>query len=152
MTAWLLDRYPANNHHNFDFSQLGVRVPAVVCSPWIPRNLIDHRDYEHASVPSTVERLWHLPPMTDRDVHAHDLTDLLSLKTPRTNAPTTLPEAATPEVECPDDSPATRSSAALSAMRPPGATLIAPALVRREIERWRRNGASVSRRATAVRR
>jgi phospholipase C len=51
----------ANNHHNFDFAQLGVRVPAVVCSPWIARNVIDHSVYEHASVPRTLERLWGLP-------------------------------------------------------------------------------------------
>ena len=77
---------PANNHHDFAFDQLGVRVPAIVCSPWISRNVIDHREYEHASVPATVERLWGLPNMTDRDQHAHDLTSLLTLSQPRTDA------------------------------------------------------------------
>ena len=57
---------PENNHHGFRFNQLGARVPAIVCSPWIPKNLIDDRTYEHASVPATVERLWDLPSMTAR--------------------------------------------------------------------------------------
>jgi hypothetical protein len=93
----------ANDHHHFAFDQLGVRVPAVVCSPWIARNVIDHREYEHASVPSTVEELWHLPHLTDRDAHTRSLASLLTLSSPRTDAPATLPDAATPEASCPDD-------------------------------------------------
>ncbi|MHB1225786.1 MAG: alkaline phosphatase family protein, partial [Gemmatimonadaceae bacterium] len=34
---------PEHNQHDFDFRQLGVRVPAVVVSPWIPKGVIDHR-------------------------------------------------------------------------------------------------------------
>ncbi|HST67191.1 MAG TPA: alkaline phosphatase family protein [Mycobacteriales bacterium] len=94
---------PVNDHHGFDFSQLGTRIPAVVCSPWIPRNVIDHRPYEHASVPATVERLWGLPAMTGRDAHVRSLADLLTLAAPRTDAPETLPDAAPPDVECPGD-------------------------------------------------
>ncbi len=73
---------PVNNHHDFDFRRLGVRVPAVVCSPLIPRNLIDHRIYEHASVPSTVEALWELPHMTDRDAHARSHEPPLAERSP----------------------------------------------------------------------
>ncbi|MDQ6803510.1 MAG: hypothetical protein M3065_00790 [Actinomycetota bacterium] len=122
----------SNNHHDFDFQQLGVRVPAVICSPWIPRNLIDHRVYEHASVPSTVESLWSLPHMTDRDAHALSLESLLSLPSPRTDAPTTLPDAAEPEVSCPQDPPKTGTAASgLSAARPPEATMIHPVTLAR---------------------
>ena len=107
---------PVNNHHDFDFAQLGARVPAIVCSPWIPRNLIDHREYEHASVPATVERLWDLPSMTDRDGHAQNLSSLLSLSAPRTDAPATLPPAAEPEVACPEsDEQIAQSSEGLTA-------------------------------------
>jgi phospholipase C len=91
---------PDDDFHNFDFTQLGVRIPAVICSPWIPRNLIDHRVYEHASVPSTVEKLWSLPHMTDRDAHARDLASLLTLAAPRTDAPTTLVDPAQSEADC----------------------------------------------------
>jgi phospholipase C len=121
---------PVNDHHGFDFAQLGTRVPAIVCSPWIPRNLIDHRVYEHASVPATVERLWGLPSMTDRDAHASGLEGLLSLPTPRTDAPATLPPAAEPEVPCPADDDDGTASSGLTA-RPPGATLIDPVTLAR---------------------
>jgi phospholipase C len=117
---------PVNNHNNFNFAQLGVRVPAIVCSPWIARNVIDHRVYEHASVPSTVEHLWGLPNMTDRDAHARNLTSLLSLSSPRSDAPTSLPDAATPEVDCPEDSPSSRGSSRPTGPRPAGATLLDP--------------------------
>jgi phospholipase C len=116
---------PVNDHHDFDFTQLGVRVPAIVCSPWIPRNLIDHRVYEHASVPATVERLWDLPNMTDRDDHARALVDLLSLRSPRTDAPTSLPEAAEPEATCDDDEDVERVAGLVEARRP-GGTLVDP--------------------------
>ena len=123
---------PVNDHHGFEFTRLGVRVPAVVCSPWIPRNTIDHRVYEHASVPSTVEALWGLPNMTDRDAHARSLASLLSLPAPRQDAPATLPDAAEPEAQCDDDAEALGSSSlGLGAERPPGATLIDPATLAR---------------------
>jgi len=114
---------PVNNHNDFDFSQLGVRVPAIICSPWIPRNVIDHREYEHASVPSTVERLWDLPNMTDRDDHARDLSSVLTLSSPRLDAPQTLPPAAEPEASCPDDEDHVAASSEGLTVRPKGATL-----------------------------
>lgn len=120
-----------NNHHGFDFTQLGVRVPAIVCSSWIPRNVIDHRVYEHASVASTAERLWALPNMTDRDAHARDLTTLLSLSSPRTDAPTQLPNAADPEVECPHDPPRTGQTSSGLTARSPGVTLLDPVTLAR---------------------
>ncbi len=113
-----------NDHHNFDFSQLGVRVPAIVCSPWIPRNVIDHRQYEHATVPATIERLWGLPNLTDRDAHARDLVSLLSLDAPRGDAPTTLVEAATPELHCGDQ--ASKNPSPVPQARQPRETLLDP--------------------------
>jgi phospholipase C len=68
-------------------------VPAVIVSPRIRQNLIDHRTYDHASIPATVEKLFGIPPLTQRDRHARDVTSLLSLAEPR-SAPETLPAAA----------------------------------------------------------
>jgi phospholipase C len=84
-----------NSQHNqfgFTFEQYGVRVPAVVISPLIPRNLIDHRIYDHTSILATVEALFGVAPLTDRDAAANPLTALASLTAPRTDAPATLPE------------------------------------------------------------
>src|SRR5262249_48508 len=46
------------------FDQLVPRVPAVVVSPWCPRNMIEHRTLEHSVVPATIEQLFGLSPLT----------------------------------------------------------------------------------------
>jgi phospholipase C len=78
------------NEHQFAFDQLGPRVPAVVISPLIPKNLVDHRVYDHASVPATIERAFGLAPLTARDQHANSLTTLVSLGQPRQDTPARL--------------------------------------------------------------
>ncbi len=80
------------NKFGFDFNQYGVRVPAVVVSPLIPKNTIDHRLYDHASVPKTLQDLFSLTAMTERDKNANSLLPLLlTLDAPRTDTPETLP-------------------------------------------------------------
>ncbi len=81
--------------NHFQFDQLGVRVPALVISPFIKKGVIDHTCYDHTSVLATVERLFGMKNLTNRDKAAIDLLHLLSLESPRTDAPTTLPDAAT---------------------------------------------------------
>ena len=78
----------------------------VVVSPWTAKGTVDSTVYDHASVAATLERLFGFPPLTDRDKEAHDLRGLLSLGTPRTDAPTTLPNPAPPAA------PTVRESAA----------------------------------------
>src|SRR5207248_10042162 len=81
-----------------------VRVPAIVISPLIPRNLIDHTLYDHSSLLATVEKLLGLKPLTQRDGQANDLLHLFSLSAvPRRDAPTTLPEPADSGFHCDDD-------------------------------------------------
>jgi phospholipase C len=84
----------AFNEFGFTFEQYGPRVPAVVVSPLVPANLIDHRTYDHSSIPATVERIFGLSPLTARDAAANDVASLASLPSPRQDAPTRLPEPA----------------------------------------------------------
>lgn len=93
---------PENNHFSFDFTQLGVRVPTIVISPLIPRSTIDHTVYDHTSALATVESIFGLQPLTERDKHAHSLNHLFSLATPRTDTPSTLPEPAHSGISCGD--------------------------------------------------
>ncbi len=97
---------PDNNKNNFDFTQLGVRVPAVVISPYIARGTIDHTVYDHASLLATVEKLFGLKPLTRRDRLANQFTHLFSLTAPRTDAPTILPDPAVSTAERPAIAPA----------------------------------------------
>jgi phospholipase C len=103
---------PANNGNGFAFDLLGVRVPTVVVSPWIPDrrpdrgdgggcNLVDHTEYDHTSLLATVERLYGLPALTARDSTANDFLHLLTAEQPR-DTPATLPSPATSGVVCAD--------------------------------------------------
>lgn len=78
------------NSSGFLFDLYGVRVPAVIVSPLIPPNTVDHTLYDHASVSATLNALYGTGFMTQRDQNANDLTHLLSLPTPRTDCPTSL--------------------------------------------------------------
>ena len=81
------------NKYGFDFKQLGVRVPAVVVSPRIPTGTIDHRPYDHSSIPKTIEQIFNLKPLTQRDAAANSLDALLTLSAPKNDAPVILPLA-----------------------------------------------------------
>jgi phospholipase C len=72
----------------FNFDRLGVRVPAIAISPWIPRGTIvseaedpaGQRIFEHASIPATVTRhfLGDYDARTDREKKAETFLDVLS--------------------------------------------------------------------------
>ncbi|MGZ4959791.1 MAG: alkaline phosphatase family protein [Methylomonas sp.] len=76
----------------FTFDQLGPRVPAIVISPRIPRNLIDHRPYEHSTIVATLIRLFGLNDLTARSSFSSDLKPLATLDEPRSDAPITMPD------------------------------------------------------------
>ncbi|MGH4026138.1 MAG: alkaline phosphatase family protein [Pseudonocardiaceae bacterium] len=90
-----------HNRNGFGFDVYGVRVPAVVVAPRIPRNVVDHRIYDHTSILATVEHAFGLTPLTARDAAARPLLDLASLSTARPDTPTTLPEPAGPALAAP---------------------------------------------------
>lgn len=91
---------PDNNLNGFNFQQLGVRVPAVIVSPYVRRGIIDHRLYEHCSVLATVEKQFGLTNLTKRDKRASALNNLITLTDPRSDAPPTLPSPAVSGVKC----------------------------------------------------
>jgi len=85
---------PGNNHNNFDFQQLGVRVPTIIVSPLLPKGTIDHTVYDHTSVLATIEKLFKLSSLTKRDAKAETLNHLLKLSAPRIDTPAVLPKPA----------------------------------------------------------
>jgi phospholipase C len=60
----------------------GLRVPAVVVSPYARPRSVTNVVHDHTSVLSTIEAWWNLPPMTHRDAAAATLLDFLDLQNP----------------------------------------------------------------------
>jgi phospholipase C len=71
----------------FKFDRLGVRVPAVLISPWIPSGTVvpSTRVFEHASIPATVTEFFigDYDDRTAREKNADTFLDLLSLPAAR---------------------------------------------------------------------
>ena len=51
----------------------GLRVPALVISPFARRHFIDHNLYDTTSILALIEHRWGLQPLTDRDANANDM-------------------------------------------------------------------------------
>jgi len=82
----------------FKFDRLGVRVPAILISPWIPKNTVVDRVFDHASIPATVNQFFigDDPNRSPREINANLFVEknppagdpsrnLLSLATMRTD-------------------------------------------------------------------
>jgi phospholipase C len=68
----------------FKFDRLGVRVPALLISPWARKGWVDHRVYDHTSLLATVKTVFGLPEfLTRRDAQANILSDADFLSAPR---------------------------------------------------------------------
>jgi phospholipase C len=59
------------------YTQYGVRVPAVVVSPYARKHDVTNVVHDHTSVLATIEQQWNLPALTYRDANAHTLMDFL---------------------------------------------------------------------------
>lgn len=89
----------------FDFKRLGVRVPAVLVSPFIQKGTIIRDVFDHTSIIATARKLfipeWEKFPLTERDRNARPFDDCLNLSSARTDKvklpskPTDLPKAST---------------------------------------------------------
>ncbi len=89
------DAYDADhNKHGFKFDQFGVRVPAIVISPFVKKGTIDHTIYDHTSCLASLERLTGMGNLTNRDKNANDFLHLFSLASARQDTPARLPQPA----------------------------------------------------------
>jgi len=87
----------------FNFTQLGVRVPAVLISPWINQGTLlrgnntgptPSSQFSHSTVPATIKELFNLPTpfLTNRDAWAATFESaFLNRTSPRTDCPTEVP-------------------------------------------------------------
>jgi len=94
----------ANPAYPFAFDRLGVRVPALVVSAYTAKGTVIGDDpatpatkFDHTSVLATVEKLFGLAPLTNRDGKANTLEAAINAASPRLSpaeALTQLPEPA----------------------------------------------------------
>jgi phospholipase C len=71
----------------FSFTQLGVRVPAILISPWLDHS-VDHTIYDHTSLLRYVTEKWSLGSLGARTAAANSFgTSLLRRTTSRADAP-----------------------------------------------------------------
>jgi len=78
------------------YDMYGVRVPAVVVSPWAKRGHVSSVVHDHTSALAFVERKWNLPAMTFRDANAAPMLDFLDFRRPAFLTPPTLAAAPLP--------------------------------------------------------
>jgi phospholipase C len=89
---------PAGDTYGDLYSWYGVRVPAVVVSPFAKRDYVSHVVHDQTSILRLLETKWNLPAMTYRDANASNLLDCLDLRAaePPFAHPPTLPPAILP--------------------------------------------------------
>jgi phospholipase C len=80
----------------FAFDRLGLRVPTLLVSPYLPKGVVYSRPLQHTSVLTTVRKLFGLEgALTRRDAAAATFEDLF-LSVPRSDTPASLLAAAAP--------------------------------------------------------
>ena len=78
------------------YDMYGVRVPAVVVSPWARRDHVSGVVHDHTSFLAFVERKWNLPALTYRDANAAPMLDFLDFRRPAFLEPPVLAAAPLP--------------------------------------------------------
>jgi phospholipase C len=73
----------------FQFNRLGVRVPAIIVSPYTPQQALLNDTFDHTSLLSTVVNCFDLPKgqLGKRQALAPDVSRALTLPSPRTDSP-----------------------------------------------------------------
>ena len=88
---------------SFGFDRLGLRVGAVIVSPWVEPGTVYSAQLQHSSVMKTARELFGISgDLTARDAAAASFAALFSRTTARIDAPATLPRPALPATPAPD--------------------------------------------------
>ncbi|MBI1747992.1 MAG: alkaline phosphatase family protein [Acidobacteria bacterium] len=77
-----------------DFSQLGVRIPAAVISPFAKPGYVSHIDHETTSITRFIELIYDLPALTARDANVDAMLDMFDFENPQFLTPPSNPPAA----------------------------------------------------------
>jgi phospholipase C len=85
------------------FDNYGIRVPAIVISPYSKRAFVSHRTYDHTSILRFIETRFDLPALTNRDANADPMLDMFDFSQQAFATPPKLPAATIDptHTECP---------------------------------------------------
>ena len=75
------------------FDRYGVRVPAIVVSPFAKRHYVSHVVYDHTSILRFIETRFGLPALTRRDAAASPMLDFFDFAHASFATPPALPDA-----------------------------------------------------------
>jgi len=75
------------------FDQYGVRVPAVVVSPYAKSHFVSHVVHDHTSILRFIEYRFGLPSLTNRDAAADPMLEFFDFDNPPFMSPPSLPAA-----------------------------------------------------------
>jgi phospholipase C len=78
------------------YNLYGIRIPAVVVSPYSKKNAVTNVLHDHTSVLANIERQWNLPALTYRDANATTIADFLDMSKMTFPEPPTLATPANP--------------------------------------------------------
>jgi phospholipase C len=76
-----------------EFDRLGIRVPAIVISPWARKSFVSHEVHEHSSTLRLIELLSDIPALTARDANSDALLDMFDFSCPALANPPPPPDA-----------------------------------------------------------
>lgn len=72
-----------NNEMDFAFDRLGIRVPAVIVSPYIRSGTVINQTLTHTSIIKTLSEKWNLGNLNNRDLTSPSLANVFNLQSPR---------------------------------------------------------------------
>ena len=73
------------------FNITGFRVPLMVVSPWVKPNYVSHVPMDYTAILKLIETRYNVPPLTQRDANAGDMTDFFDFSEPHWLVPPPLP-------------------------------------------------------------
>ena len=77
-----------------DFGQMGMRIPAVVVSPYARQGHVDHSIYGFESILKMIRYRYGLPPLTPRDLYANNIAYAFDWESKPRLQPPSLPTPA----------------------------------------------------------
>lgn len=93
------EQAPDGKNYTFHFDRLGIRVPAMLISPWVEKGVVQNKpssgdgDFTHTSILKFVSELWDLPTLGPRVDWSPSFGNLITNKF-RDDTPEKMPNAA----------------------------------------------------------